>query len=206
MSAPSGGADEIEAWIQRWGARAVDADGPVTVDVALADWVGAARSARDDLGATWFDTFTVIDEADGRFTVLVHLRRHRPAALVIALRTSTALDHARIPSLASVFAGAAWHEREQAEMFGLLIDGLPDARRLLLSEDFAGAPLRKDFVLAARAARPWPGLKEPGESDADLASASASADADTTRGRRTPRRRRRAAPTGVPERGQDGRW
>jgi NADH-quinone oxidoreductase subunit C len=38
---------------------------------------------------------------------------------------------------------------------------------LLLPDGFEGHPLRKDFVLAARAAKAWPGAKEPGESDAD---------------------------------------
>ena len=38
---------------------------------------------------------------------------------------------------------------------------------LLLPDGFEGHPLRKDFVLAARVAKAWPGAKEPGESDAD---------------------------------------
>ncbi len=42
-------------------------------------------------------------------------------------------------------------------------------RPLLLPEGFEGTPLRKSFVLAARASKPWPGAKEPGESDASLA-------------------------------------
>jgi NADH-quinone oxidoreductase subunit C len=58
---------------------------------------------------------------------------------------------------------------------------------LLLPEEFEGHPLRKDFVLASRVARPWPGAKEPGESDERP---------------RAARARRRALPPGVPDPGQ----
>ncbi len=72
------------------------------------------------------------------------------------------------PSLATatgVFRGAAWHERETHEMFGIDFPGHPHLVPLLLSDGFEGHPLRKDFVLAARVAKPWPGAKEPGESE-----------------------------------------
>ena len=63
----------------------------------------------------------------------------------------------------------SWHERETFEMFGLDFAGHPNLVPLLLPDGFEGHPLRKDFVLAARAAKAWPGAKEPGESDADAA-------------------------------------
>jgi NADH-quinone oxidoreductase subunit C len=50
-------------------------------------------------------------------------------------------------------------------MFGVVFDGHPDLKKLLLPDEFEGNPLRKDFVLAARAGKSWPGAKEPGESD-----------------------------------------
>ena len=53
-------------------------------------------------------------------------------------------------------------------LFGIAFEG-HDTAPLLLPASFEGHPLRKDFVLAAREARPWPGAKDPGESDADLA-------------------------------------
>jgi NADH-quinone oxidoreductase subunit C len=49
-------------------------------------------------------------------------------------------------------------------MFGLVFDGHPHPAPLLLPDGFAGHPLRKDFVLASRVAKEWPGAKEPGES------------------------------------------
>jgi hypothetical protein len=55
--------------------------------------------------------------------------------------------------------------------------------KLLLPSEFEGHPLRKDFVLASRVAKPWPGAKEPGESEHQAAAPS----------------RRRTRPPGVPE-------
>jgi NADH-quinone oxidoreductase subunit C len=59
-------------------------------------------------------------------------------------------------------------------MFGLEFEGFDDGsgyplRPLLLPEGFEGNPLRKSFVLAARVSKPWPGAKEPGESDTHAA-------------------------------------
>jgi NADH-quinone oxidoreductase subunit C len=62
--------------------------------------------------------------------------------------------------------------------------GHPNLVPLLLPDGFEGNPLRKEFVLAARAAKTWPGAKEPGESDRDTAAAPA---------------RRRMLPPGVPD-------
>jgi NADH-quinone oxidoreductase subunit C len=50
-------------------------------------------------------------------------------------------------------------------MFGIGFDGHPDLKPLLLPPQFEGHPLRKEFVLASRVAKPWPGAKEPGESE-----------------------------------------
>jgi NADH-quinone oxidoreductase subunit H len=61
-----------------------------------------------------------------------------------------------------VFAGASWHERETAEMFGIDFAGHPHLVPLLLPDGFEGHPLRKEFVLAAAPPSPGPGAKEPG--------------------------------------------
>lgn len=63
-----------------------------------------------------------------------------------------------IATWCDTYAGANWHERETAEMFGFTFAGHPDPRRIYLSDEFTGYPLRKDFALASRLVRPWPGL------------------------------------------------
>lgn len=156
---------------------------PPVVWVAPDAWRPAVVALRDGLGLDSFDRLTAVDEGDGTVTVVLHLWSVvRRAGLLV---TTPATD--RIASLSPVFAGAAWHEREAAEMFGLNFEGHPGLEPLLLPPGFAGAPLRKEFVLASRVVVPWPGAPEPGESVADARAARPS--------------RRRAAPLGVPKPG-----
>ena len=56
------------------------------------------------------------------------------------------------------YPGAAWHEREAHEMFGITFVGNDDMRHLYLPTDFEGHPLRKDYPLLARLVKPWPGI------------------------------------------------
>ena len=48
--------------------------------------------------------------------------------------------------MSDLFRTAEWHERETAELFGIVFEGHPDPRRLLLPDDLEGFPLRKDFT------------------------------------------------------------
>ena len=64
------------------------------------------------------------------------------------------------PTVSDIWAGANWHERETHELFGIVFDGHPHLVKLVLPEQFEGHPLRKDFVLMSREAKPWPGATE----------------------------------------------
>ncbi|MCI0739895.1 MAG: NADH-quinone oxidoreductase subunit C [Gemmataceae bacterium] len=50
-----------------------------------------------------------------------------------------------VPSVTSLWQSADWHEREVYDLCGVWFDGHPDLRRILLSEDWIGHPLRKDY-------------------------------------------------------------
>ena len=143
---------------------------PPAVDVAPESWVDTVLAVRDSLGCRFFDWLSAVDETDAGFRVVCHLAAHRPGSVDhLVVRTLVARAEPTLESVAGVYAGAAWHERETHEMFGIefTLDGEPlDLEPLLLSEAFEGHPLRKDFVLASRVAKPWPGAKEPGESEA----------------------------------------
>jgi NADH-quinone oxidoreductase subunit C len=64
------------------------------------------------------------------------------------------------PTVSDLFPTSDWHERETREMFGIRFEGHPMPVKLLLSEPFEGEPLRKDFPLMSREAKPWPGAVE----------------------------------------------
>ncbi|MFF2229553.1 NADH-quinone oxidoreductase subunit C [Streptomyces anulatus] len=136
----------------------------LTVDVPAAAWLTALRTARDDLGCTYFDWLSAVDEPGTGFRVCAHVAALGTGTVRrLMVRTTVPHDAAVLPSAIDVYAGAAWHERETHEMFGVAFDGHPHLVPLLLPEGFEGHPLRKDFVLAARVAKAWPGAKEPGE-------------------------------------------
>jgi NADH-quinone oxidoreductase subunit C len=167
--------------------------GPVSVDVPVARWAEALELARDGLDCTFFDWLSAVDELTDGFRIVCHLADHHPRGVEhLVIRTLVPRDEPVVDSVVHLFAGARWHQRETHEMFGVEFVA-PDGERLeleklLLPVEFEGYPLRKDFVLASRVAKPFPGAKEPGESDHQAAAPS----------------RRRTRPPGVPEPDQWG--
>jgi NADH-quinone oxidoreductase subunit C len=91
--------------------------------------------------------------------------------LGVTLKVDVPEDSLTVESVANVFAGANWHERETHEMFGINFAGHPDLRNMYLPTDFEGYPLRKDFPLLARMVKPWPGIVDvepmPGGNEGD---------------------------------------
>ncbi|MFE0821099.1 NADH-quinone oxidoreductase subunit C [Streptomyces sp. NPDC058807] len=136
----------------------------LTVDVPPESWTSALETARDRLGCTYFDWLSAVDEPGTGFRVAAHVVALGPVRRLL-LRTTVPHESPVLPSAVAVYAGAAWHERETHEMFGVAFEDHPALDHLLLPEGFEGHPLRKDFVLAARVAKAWPGAKEPGESE-----------------------------------------
>jgi NADH-quinone oxidoreductase subunit C len=56
-------------------------------------------------------------------------------------------DNPSIDSVVSIWSGANWHEREACDMFGIVFNGHPDLRRILMPEEWNGFPLRKNYPL-----------------------------------------------------------
>ncbi|MCC2279719.1 NADH-quinone oxidoreductase subunit C [Streptomyces sp. ET3-23] len=145
------------------GATAEEAYGLLTVDVPAESWITALETARDRLGCTFFDWLSAVDEPGTGFRVCAHVVGLAGGVHRLLVRTTVPHEAPVLPTAVGVYAGAEWHERETHEMFGVDFTGHPHLVPLLLPEGFEGHPLRKDFVLAARVAKAWPGAKEPGE-------------------------------------------
>jgi NADH-quinone oxidoreductase subunit C len=70
--------------------------------------------------------------------------KHGP--LVLRLRTENRTDKVHLPSLTPIWRGAEFQEREIYDLYGIIFDGHPDLRRLLMWEGFVDHPMRKDYV------------------------------------------------------------
>jgi NADH-quinone oxidoreductase subunit C len=69
--------------------------------------------------------------------------RQRVERISVKARVHT--DDARIDSIVDLFPSADFQEREAYDMFGVVFDGHPDLRRILMPEDYEGFPQRRDF-------------------------------------------------------------
>lgn len=84
----------------------------------------------------------------GCLEVVYHLYsmalKHGP--VVLRLRTGNRTDQTHLPSLTPVWRGAEYQEREVYDLYGVLFDGHPDLRRILMWDGFEGFPMRKDYA------------------------------------------------------------
>ena len=127
------------------------------------NWLAAVEALKAD-GFDYFDWLGCVDEIgrSDHFRIVLVLRKIADRAEPRVVSCLLPRDDPKIDSVRGVFAGARWHEREAAELFGVEFVG-GERRRLLLNPEFEGTPLRKDEVLAARTGMNWPGAEEPGE-------------------------------------------
>jgi NADH-quinone oxidoreductase subunit C len=126
--------------------------------------VDVCRALRDgtDLAYTFLSDLTCVDywPASPRFEVVYNLVclgvtgfpgpgvTQPPRRLRLLVRLAG--DDARVPTLSGVFRAANWAEREVYDLFGIVFEGHPDLRRLLLPDDWEGHPLRKDYPVQVK--------------------------------------------------------
>lgn len=132
---------------QSLGAKALEVTNPdrrrIFVRVAAADLIAAATVLRDGFNCRYLATITGLDKGE-TFEILYHFAS--PAAN-INLRTEVLKAAPRIESLTPVIPGAILYERELQDMLGLVIEHIPDARPLVVPDDWPAGdyPLRKDW-------------------------------------------------------------
>jgi len=138
--------------------RAMELCGDTIVYVDRAHLVDVLRWLRDTPGQAYdyLVDVTAVEYRD-RERPLEVVYFLRALARVADLRVKVELDPAgelAVDSVASLWAGANWLEREVYDMFGVTFRGHPDLRRILMWETYAeGYPLRKDFPLRGRFSR-----------------------------------------------------
>lgn len=116
----------------------------ITVAPGKVDKVCLFGRVEQDLAFDFCQSITGVDTGD-TFTCVYHLfsyaHRH-----TLVLKTSVSRQAPRLPSTVHVWPVADWYEREIYDLYGVVFDGHPDLRRLLLPEDWPGHPMRKDWV------------------------------------------------------------
>jgi NADH-quinone oxidoreductase subunit C len=123
--------------------------GETTVTIASDALREVMRFLKDDEAAR-YDLLVDVAGADfggssPRFTVayFLHSMRYNNR---LRIKTGVA-EGAALDTLSDIWRGAEWLEREVYDMFGIPFGNHPDLRRILLTEDFVGHPLRKEFPL-----------------------------------------------------------
>jgi NADH-quinone oxidoreductase subunit C len=70
--------------------------------------------------------------------------KHGP--VIIRMRTGNRADNVHLPSLTPIWRGCEFQEREIYDLYGIVFDGHPDLRRILMWDDFQNHPMRRDYV------------------------------------------------------------
>jgi NADH-quinone oxidoreductase subunit C len=141
--------------------------------VAAATWLRDAPELRLDYcsnvtGVDWLDTETsekvkakrIVDGKEieveevrkskrpGFLEAVYHLysmeKKHGP--VILRMRTADRAGQARLPSLTPIWRGCEFQEREVFDLFGIVFDGHPDLRRILMWDGFKDHPMRKDYI------------------------------------------------------------
>jgi NADH-quinone oxidoreductase subunit C len=111
--------------------------------------VEALTLLRDKYDFELLSAMTAVDywpQLSPRFHVIYQLTS-LAKNLSVQLRVPVNGDQPKIPTATGVYEVANWRERELLDMFGILPEGHPDPRKILLPEDWEGHPLRRDYPL-----------------------------------------------------------
>ena len=119
---------------------------PLTVTLPIEQWVSFAQFAKGALGCTFFSFSTAVDWKEQGLDVVVRID-NLDDRLALVMKTRLAPGVTTCPSLAGVYRGANWMERECYDMFGIRFEGHPDPRRILLTDDWEGHPLLKSYAV-----------------------------------------------------------
>jgi NADH-quinone oxidoreductase subunit C len=73
----------------------------------------------------------------------------------LVVKCDTDREKPSLPTVSDLWRGMEWFEREVYDLFGVVFEGHPDLRRIMLSDDWVGHPLRKDYKDSRIAGKPY---------------------------------------------------
>jgi NADH-quinone oxidoreductase subunit C len=126
----------LEAWTDRKQAILVVAR-ELLAEIAL--------YSRDDEKFDWLSDLTAVDwpKREKRFDIVLNMYSFEKNER-LRLKVQATADE-RVPSVQGIWSTTNWMEREVYDMFGVIFEGHPDLKRILLPDEWQGFPLRKDY-------------------------------------------------------------
>jgi NADH-quinone oxidoreductase subunit C len=142
---------------ERFAAESSEFRGQTRVVIAADALNAAMRRLREEHGFDMLVDITCVDylhyrDAPHRFG-LVYLLADTVRGHRLTIRVMLDEPDPTVASVVPLWKGADWLEREVWDMFGIRFEGHPDLRRILMPEEFAAHPLRKDYPLQGRGER-----------------------------------------------------
>jgi NADH-quinone oxidoreductase subunit C len=154
----SANAETVELLNSRYGQLPTsESRGETRVVLTKDKLLDAMRLLKEKRGFDLLVDITCVDylryrRATDRFG-LVYLLASTETNERLTIRAYVNEPHLTVPSMVPLWLGADWMEREVWDMFGICFEGHPDLRRILMPEEFASFPLRKDYPLQGRGER-----------------------------------------------------
>jgi NADH-quinone oxidoreductase subunit C len=132
--------------------------GEVTVTVRKEDIIAVCKCLKEELGYNLLTDVTAVDYfgKDPRFMMVYNLYSI-PAKDRIRVKAPVTEADATIDSATCLWNSANFLEREVYDLFGITFTGHPDLRRILMTDDWVGHPLRKDYPLQGPGREPYKG-------------------------------------------------
>lgn len=133
--------------------------GEVTITVAKSQILDILSCLKNLLQFNQLTDVTAVDylgKKDDRF-MMVYQLLSIPNKDRLRIKCPVAELDCNVASATSVWSTANWLEREVFDLFGIVFDGHPDLRRILLTDDWVGYPLRKDYPLQGPDREPYKG-------------------------------------------------
>ncbi len=144
---------EVSSWLTENGFEnqplEVDHLGIELVQVE-ADYLLPIASALYSYGFNYLQCQGAIDLGAGKelvsFYHLIKVADNVDKAIEVRLKVFLPRDNPKVPSVYWIWKAADWQERESYDMYGIIYEGHPNLKRILMPEDWIGWPLRKDYI------------------------------------------------------------
>ncbi len=149
-------ARSLEELLAAWGLSGHEFRGQLQITIPAAKFAECMKQLRDEAGFDMLSDVTVADlleyGGEDRYRVVYQLVNVTTGKR-LEVRVHVNDPEPKLPSMYYLWRSADWLEREAYDMFGIVFEGHPNPKRLLLPEEFQSFPLRKDYPLKGRGER-----------------------------------------------------